>query len=55
MTAPRNAPAKQPKNTSGETGIGTREKTSATSAAQNGKRLRTAETMIGCVSLRPKL
>ena len=55
MTAPRNAPAKQPKNTGGETGIGTRARTSATSAAQNGSRLRTAETMIGWAALRPKL
>ena len=53
--APMKAPAKQPKKVPGEIGIGTREMTSATSAAQNGDRLRIAEMMIGWALLRPKL
>ena len=50
-----NAPAKQPKKIVGETGIGTLEMMSATTAAQKGNRFKTAETMMGWALLRPKL
>src|SRR5271165_5693252 len=53
--APMNAPAKQPKNTADETGIGTFMMMSATMAAQKGRRFRIADMMIGWASLRPKL
>src|SRR5271169_3402485 len=39
----RNAPIRQPKKMGGETGMGTRETSSATMAAQNGCRLVIAE------------
>ena len=53
--APRKVPAKQRKNTAGETGIGTRMTRSATSAAQNGSRFKIADTMMGWALLKPKL
>src|SRR5208337_4609103 len=53
--APTKAPAKQPKKTAGETGIGTFEMKSATPAAQKGVRLRIAEMMTGWALLRPAL
>ena len=43
-----NAPAKQLKKLADDIGIGTREMTSATTAPQNGDKLRIAEMIIGC-------
>src|ERR1700722_10451252 len=45
--APRKATAAQRKNTNGETGIGVRLRSSATSAPQKGARLRIATTTTG--------
>ena len=51
--APQNATKKQGQNAAGETEIVRLETTNATSAAQNGERLRTPAVMIGCALLRP--
>jgi len=55
VIAPTNATAKQPKNTSGETGIARLEMMSATNAAQKGDKFRIAAVIIGCALLKPTL